>query len=280
MRFSALDSAPVRLGGTAADALAECLTRARRLDELGCHRLWFTEHHLAPDVASGSPLTLVGQAATQTRHMRVGAGGVMIRFPPRPQVRIVIAEESQSPGSAAGPCRARAAVYDRRMATTVPPEILAALTGRPEVGSWEPMFPLLTIDERGFPYVCMLSRAELKADENHIYAALASRTTLSNLSRSPTATLMVILDDSAHYLNLTLVHTSVSVPAAVVFELVSSVRDSLAIPLRPPRYLVTSSLPVAEAWAQSAKLLSSLTGQRGGLITRQEPPEQSGRFRS
>lgn len=142
------------------------------------------------------------------------------------------------------------------------------------------MFPLLTIDERGFPYVCMLSRAELKADENHIYAALASRTTLSNLSRSPTATLMVILDDSAHYLNLTLVHTSVSVPAAVVFELVSSVRDSLAIPLRPPRYLVTSSLPVAEAWAQSAKLLSSLTGQRGGLITRQEPPEQSGRFRS
>ena len=79
MRFGALDSAPVHLGGTGADALAECLARARRLDELGCHRLWFTEHHLAPDVASSSPLTLVGQAATQTRRMRLGAGGVMIR---------------------------------------------------------------------------------------------------------------------------------------------------------------------------------------------------------
>jgi len=79
LRFGALDSAPVHLGGTGADALAECLTRARRLDELGCHRLWFTEHHLAPDVASSSPLTLVGQAATQTRHLRLGAGGVMIR---------------------------------------------------------------------------------------------------------------------------------------------------------------------------------------------------------
>jgi luciferase family oxidoreductase group 1 len=79
LRFSALDSAPVRLGETGADALAECLTRARRLDELGCHRLWFTEHHLAPDVASSSPLTLVGQAATQTRRLRLGAGGVMIR---------------------------------------------------------------------------------------------------------------------------------------------------------------------------------------------------------
>jgi luciferase family oxidoreductase group 1 len=79
LRFGALDSAPVRLGGTGAEALAECLTRAGRLDELGCHRLWFTEHHLAPDVASSSPFTLVGQAATQTRHMRLGAGGLMIR---------------------------------------------------------------------------------------------------------------------------------------------------------------------------------------------------------
>jgi luciferase family oxidoreductase group 1 len=79
LKFSALDSAPVRLGGTGADALAECLKRARHLDEIGCHRLWFTEHHLAPDVASSSPLTLVGQAATQTRHLRLGAGGVMIR---------------------------------------------------------------------------------------------------------------------------------------------------------------------------------------------------------
>jgi luciferase family oxidoreductase group 1 len=79
VRFSALDSAPVRLGGTTTEALAESLARAERLDELGCHRLWFTEHHLAPDVASSSPLTLVGQAATRTRRMRLGAGGVMIR---------------------------------------------------------------------------------------------------------------------------------------------------------------------------------------------------------
>jgi luciferase family oxidoreductase group 1 len=79
LKFSVLDSAPVRRGGTRANALTECLARARLLDDLGCHRLWFTEHHLAPDVASSSPLTLVGQAATQTRQMRLGAGGVMIR---------------------------------------------------------------------------------------------------------------------------------------------------------------------------------------------------------
>jgi luciferase family oxidoreductase group 1 len=79
MRFSALDSAPVRAGGSVGDALAEALARAGRLEELGCHRLWFTEHHLAPNVGSSAPLLLAGQAATRTDRIRVGAGGVMIR---------------------------------------------------------------------------------------------------------------------------------------------------------------------------------------------------------
>ena len=141
---------------------------------------------------------------------------------------------------------------------TVPPEIVAALAGSPEVGAWEPMFPLLTVDEAGFPHVCLLSRAELHADIHHVYAALASPTTVNNLSRRPAATLMVIAADSAHYLRLGVIHTSGSVLTGVVFEAISSVRDSLAIPLMPPRYLVTSSLPVAEAWAQSEELLSRL----------------------
>jgi hypothetical protein len=158
------------------------------------------------------------------------------------------------------------------MMMTVPAEVVAVLAGSPEVGSWEPMFPLLTVGEPGFPHVCLLSRA----DVHHVYAVLASPTTVNNLSRRPAATLMVILDDSAHYLKLRVVQTSGSVRTAVVFEVFSSVRDSLAIPLMPPRYLVTSSLPVAEAWAQSAELLSSLTGKSGSNpATRQDPPEQA-----
>jgi hypothetical protein len=141
---------------------------------------------------------------------------------------------------------------------TVPPEIVAALAGSPEVGAWEPLFPLLTVDEPGFPHVCLLSRAELDSDASHVYAALASPTTVNNLTHRPTATLVVIADDSAYYLKLRVVHASGSVLTGVVFEVISSVRDSLAIPLTPPRYLVTSSLPVAEAWAQSAELLSRL----------------------
>jgi hypothetical protein len=144
---------------------------------------------------------------------------------------------------------------------TVPPEVLAALAGSPEVGAWEPMFPLLTVDESGFPHVCLLSRAELVSDLHHFYAVLASPTTVTNLSRRPAATLMVIVDDCAYYLKLGVIHASGSGLMAVVFEVTSSVSDSLAIPLMPPRYLVTSSLPVAESWAKSAELLSRLIGQ-------------------
>lgn len=89
MKFSVLDSAPVRVDGTGADALTESLVRAQHLDQIGCHRLWFTEHHLAPDVASSSPLTMVGQAASRTTRLRLGAGGVMIRNHPP----LVVAEQ-------------------------------------------------------------------------------------------------------------------------------------------------------------------------------------------
>lgn len=146
---------------------------------------------------------------------------------------------------------------------TVPPAIVAVLAGSPKVGAWEPMFPFLTVDESGFPHVCLLSRAELDSDPHHVYAVLASPTTVQNLSRRPAATLMVIVDDCAHYLKLRVVHSRGSGLTAVVFEVISSVHDSLSIPLMSPRYLVASSLPVAEAWAQSAELLASLTGQSG-----------------
>jgi alkanesulfonate monooxygenase SsuD/methylene tetrahydromethanopterin reductase-like flavin-dependent oxidoreductase (luciferase family) len=95
VRFSALDSAPVRLGGTGAEALTEALARAAHLDELGCHRLWFTEHHLAPDVASSSPLTLVGEAATRTHRMRLA--GCATGASPRAGIVAVAAPAGATP---------------------------------------------------------------------------------------------------------------------------------------------------------------------------------------
>jgi hypothetical protein len=145
---------------------------------------------------------------------------------------------------------------EQQEALAVPPEIVTAHDGQPGVGSWEPMFPLLTVDDSGFPHVCLLSRAELRADQRHIYAVLASPTTTANLRRRPVATLVVIQADTAHYLKLRVARASSSTPVAVAFEPASLLSDSLSVPLTPPRYLVASSLPVTEAWSASAELLA------------------------
>ena len=43
--LSVLDQSPIRVGGTAADALNETFRLARRCDELGYRRYWVAEHH-------------------------------------------------------------------------------------------------------------------------------------------------------------------------------------------------------------------------------------------
>lgn len=63
----------------------------------------------------------------------------------------------------------RAGGDDKRKAPEmIPPEVVTALAGQPVVGSWKSMFPLLTVDGSGFPHVCLLSRAELRADQQFL----------------------------------------------------------------------------------------------------------------
>lgn len=88
------------------------------------------------------------------------------------------------------------------------------------------------------------------------------------------ATLVVMTGDAAHYLKLRAVSVAAAALTGVVFEVITSARDSLGIPLTPPRYLVTSSLPVQESWAESAELLGTLWGpepEPGGEPGRQDP---------
>jgi len=78
LRLSVVDQAPVRKGGTAADALRESLALAERTDALGYERYWVAEHHSLPSIASTSPEILIGLIAARTRTIRVGSGGVML----------------------------------------------------------------------------------------------------------------------------------------------------------------------------------------------------------
>ena len=51
---------------------------ARLADRLGYTRYWVAEHHNLPSIASSAPDIMIGQIAAATKHLRVGAGGVML----------------------------------------------------------------------------------------------------------------------------------------------------------------------------------------------------------
>ena len=77
-RFSILDLAPVRVGGTIAEAFRNTLDLARHAERWGFTRLWLAEHHNMPGIASAATSVLIGHIAGGTSTLRVGSGGVML----------------------------------------------------------------------------------------------------------------------------------------------------------------------------------------------------------
>jgi luciferase family oxidoreductase group 1 len=78
LHLGVVDQSPVRVGGTAADALRETIALAVATEAMGYERYWVAEHHNAPNFAGTSPEILVGQIAAHTQRIRVGSGGVML----------------------------------------------------------------------------------------------------------------------------------------------------------------------------------------------------------
>ena len=77
-RYSILDLAPVREGGTVAEAYRNTVDLARHAERLGFTRFWLAEHHNMPGIASAATSVLIGHVAGATSTIRVGSGGVML----------------------------------------------------------------------------------------------------------------------------------------------------------------------------------------------------------
>lgn len=77
-RFSVLDRSRTREGQGAPEALRDTVSLARRLESLGYHRFWVSEHHSVPGVAGSAPTVLAAAVAAATSTIRVGTGGVML----------------------------------------------------------------------------------------------------------------------------------------------------------------------------------------------------------
>ncbi|MCX6491781.1 MAG: MsnO8 family LLM class oxidoreductase [Rhodococcus sp.] len=78
MFFSLLDRSRTRAGVDDAAALRHTVERGVHAEKLGLHRFWVAEHHAVPGIASGAPAVLAAAVASQTSHIRVGSGGVML----------------------------------------------------------------------------------------------------------------------------------------------------------------------------------------------------------
>ncbi|AXG81529.1 MsnO8 family LLM class oxidoreductase [Streptomyces paludis] len=77
-RFSVLDRSHVRRGHNAPGALRDTVDLARRIEALGYHRFWVSEHHGVPGIAGSAPTVLAAAVAAATSTIRVGTGGVML----------------------------------------------------------------------------------------------------------------------------------------------------------------------------------------------------------
>ena len=78
MKLSILDQSPIAEGATPQEAIWESIALARLADRLGYHRYWVAEHHSTSGLAGSTPEILIARLAAETRHLRVGSGGVML----------------------------------------------------------------------------------------------------------------------------------------------------------------------------------------------------------
>lgn len=146
----------------------------------------------------------------------------------------------------------------------LPDPIVAALEARPAVGDWSVIVPLLTVDENGFPHVCLLSSRELMAAPDHVLAVVSSPGTIGNLRRDGRAALWVLEGDNSYWAKLTVRRFDEGdLPKLGVVFVVSSVKsDGLGIPLRPSQFLVTADLAEIEDWNASRRILHRLTVEK------------------
>ncbi|MTH51950.1 MsnO8 family LLM class oxidoreductase [Bacillus mangrovi] len=78
MKLSILDQAAVAKNSDTSRTLKESLEMAQYAENLGYSRYWFAEHHGTRGLASVSPEILMAAAASVTKSIRVGSGGVLL----------------------------------------------------------------------------------------------------------------------------------------------------------------------------------------------------------
>lgn len=76
--FSLLDLAPIRAGGSPAEALRQSIDLAQHAERCGYARYWMAEHHNSTGIASAATAVALCAVGAATSRIRIGAAGVML----------------------------------------------------------------------------------------------------------------------------------------------------------------------------------------------------------
>ncbi|ALF58715.1 LLM class flavin-dependent oxidoreductase [Psychrobacter urativorans] len=76
--LSFLDLAPVPTGKTIADGIVQTVEIAQQAEKVGLNRYWMAEHHNMAGIASAATSVLLSHIGSQTEHIRIGSGGIML----------------------------------------------------------------------------------------------------------------------------------------------------------------------------------------------------------
>lgn len=124
-----------------------------------------------------------------------------------------------------------------------------------------PAFPLLTVDDAGFPHVCLLAADQIDVHEDgeRLGVSVSGRGTTEFLRVRGRATLIVIEGEEAHYLKCQVV-ASVSVDGRTGFVLAvgSHKADSAGVDLTPIEFSFSEELATAEDWSRDLSVLRAL----------------------
>ncbi len=145
------------------------------------------------------------------------------------------------------------------MSVTVPEEVAAYLSERPEMGRPEQVIPLLTVDSNGFPHACLLSRAQINATDKEVRAAITSWGTRANIRNQGVALILVTIGDTVHHLKLGVLraHDEKQV-LLVAFEPIEYKADTLGIQIQPMSFLAGPWISSLEHWDETEVMLRSL----------------------
>ncbi|MTT31344.1 MsnO8 family LLM class oxidoreductase [Terrilactibacillus sp. BCM23-1] len=78
MKLSILDQSPISSNQTAKEALETSIKLAQAGEALGYARFWMAEHHDLPGLACPAPEVMLSYIGTQTHHIRIGSGAVLL----------------------------------------------------------------------------------------------------------------------------------------------------------------------------------------------------------